>query len=131
MQKGIFERPSRITMFDFCYLHYKDQIFLRSQVPFKIGKKSNIVERCCERNATLLPYFYFSKVKASILLWMPASFLSVRPSSFELPFFIKRKAFGFLDTKKEGPKGLFSSPDAGLSGLFRKWNKVVDWKSGY
>ena len=124
MQKGIFERPSRITMFDFCYIWtLRIRYFCGVKYTFQNWqKKSNIVERCCERDAIL----FFSKVKASILLWMPASFLSVRPSSFELPFFIKRKAFGFLDTKKEGPKGLFSSPDAGLSGLFRKWNKVVE-----
>ena len=128
MQKGIFERPSRITMFDFCYLHYKDQIFLRSQVPFKIGKKSNIVERCCERDAAILLLFESEGINSFV---NACFFLERPPVVLWTPFFHQKESFGFLDTKKEGPKGLFSSPDAGLSGLFRKWNKVVDWKSGY
>ena len=125
MQKGIFERPSRITMFDFCYLHYKDQIFLRSQVPFEIGKKKikhcgTLLRKKCHPAAILLLF-----ESEGINSFVNACFFLERPPVvLWTPFFHQKESFGFLDTKKEGPKGLFSSPDAGLSGLFRKWNKV-------
>ena len=109
------------------YLDSKDQTFLWSQVCLsKLAKKikhlGTLLRKKCHPAAILLLF-----ESEGINSFVNACFFLERPPVvLWTPFFHQKESFGFLDTKKEGPKGLFSSPDAGLSGLFRKWNKVVE-----
>ena len=128
MQKGIFERPSRITMFDFCYIwtlrirHFCGIKYL-SKLAKKIKHCGTLLRKKCHPAAILL---LFESEGINSFVNACFFFLERPPVVLWTPFFHQKESFGFLDTKKEGPKGLFSSPDAGLSGLFRKWNKVVE-----